>query len=73
MNVNPKQQEQEVLFQKLGKTWYVFSEIDGDFIYSALPEEIDPRTTKLELFHLIEDHVKKVANLQKRRPIEPTA
>lgn len=52
----------EVLFQKMGNTWFVFTEVDGDMIYSALPEGMDPKTTKLELFHVIEEHMKKVSN-----------
>ncbi len=51
----------EVLFQQLGNTWYAFSEINNEVIYSALPEGIDPRTTKLELFDVIEDHMQKIA------------
>ena len=54
--------ESEVLFQKLGNKWYVFSEIDNNFVYSALPEGINPKTTKLELFEVIEDHIKKVSD-----------
>lgn len=53
--------EREVLFQKLGTKWYVFTEIGNDFVYSALPEGIDPRTTKLELFNVIEDHLERVS------------
>ncbi len=51
----------EVLFQKLGNTWYVFSEINQELIYSALPEGIDPRDTQLELFEVIEEHLNKVS------------
>ena len=54
--------ETEVLFQKLGNTWYVFSEINENFVYSALPDGIDPMTTKLELFEVIEDHMKRVSD-----------
>lgn len=54
--------ESEVLFQKLGNSWYVFSEVENDVIYSALPEGMDPRTTKLELFEVIEGHMAKVAD-----------
>jgi len=64
---NEKHEEQEVLFQKLGRTWYIFTEIDGEAVYSALPDGIDPRKTKLELFHIIEDHMKKVAKHKKSR------
>lgn len=56
--------EQEVLFQKLGNTWYVFTEVDGELVYSSLPPGIDPKTTKLELFHILEDHMKKVSKLK---------
>lgn len=51
----------EVLFQKLGQTWYIFTEINSEVVYSAMPEGMDPMTTKLELFDVIEDHMKKVA------------
>ena len=54
---------QNVLFQKLGNTWYVFSEVDNEIIYSAMPEGMDPRTTKLELYEIIEEHLD---NLRKR-------
>jgi len=53
----------DVLFQKLGNTWYVFSEINDDFIYSALPAGLNPKTTKLELFEVIEDQMKKVSSI----------
>lgn len=53
--------QSEVLFQKLGHTWYVFSEINNELVYSAMPEGMDPRSTKLELFHVIEEHMKKVS------------
>ena len=48
------------LAQKLGATWYVFSESGDDMIYSALPSGVDPRNTKIELIEVIEDHMKKV-------------
>ncbi len=51
----------EVLFQKLGRTWYIFTEIDNEVVYSAMPEGMDPRSTKLELFDVIENHLKKVS------------
>lgn len=61
------QQEKEVLFQKLGNTWYIFTEVNEELIYSAMPEGMDPRTTKLELYDVIEDHMQKVAG-QRRTP-----
>jgi len=51
----------DVLFQKLGNTWFIFSEIDGEIIYSAMPAGMDPRDTKLELYNVIEEHMRKVA------------
>ena len=51
----------EVLFQKLGNRWYVFSEVENDFIYSPLPEGINPKTTKLELFEVIENHIVRIS------------
>lgn len=55
-------QQSEVLFQKLGATWYVFSESGNDMVYSALPDGMDPRTTKVELLEIVEEHMKKVRN-----------
>ena len=57
--------ESDVLFQKLGNTWYVFSEIKDELVYSALPAGLDPRRTDLELYDVIEDHLKKVANISR--------
>ncbi len=54
--------QSDVLFQKLGSTWYVFSEIKGEMVYSALPYGMDPHTTSLELFEVIETHMEKVAS-----------
>ena len=62
-----KSSTNDVLFQKLGNTWFAFCEINGETVYSALPQNVDPRSTNLELYHLIEDHLKKVSELQKRR------
>lgn len=56
----------EVLFQKLGNRWYVFSEIENDFIYSPLPEGVNPKTTKLELFEVIEEHIVRVSKHLKK-------
>lgn len=61
-------QANEVLFQKLGTTWYVFSEVKGDMIYSALPDGMDPHTTKMELFEVIEEHMTKISRHYGRKP-----
>jgi hypothetical protein len=58
----------EVLFQKMGSTWYVFTEIKGDLVYSALPMGMTPHTTDLELFEVIEEHMQKVSKHYVRKP-----
>ncbi|MEC7181668.1 MAG: hypothetical protein VXW15_03075 [Bdellovibrionota bacterium] len=58
--------ESDVLFQKLGNTWYAFSEIDDEIIYSALPKGMSPRTSKLELINVVEKHLKKVSKAYKK-------
>ncbi len=67
-NNNTNSDANEVLFQKLGNVWYIFSEIGGEVVYSALPYGMDPHTTKLELYEVIEKHMKKVASNTKRSP-----
>ena len=52
----------DVLFQKIGMTWYIFSEVKGEVIYSVMPQGMDPRETKLELYHIIEEHIQRVAS-----------
>ncbi len=59
--------ENEVLFQKLGQTWFIFTEIKGDVVYSQLPEGMDPYSTKLELYDVIEEHMVRVSE-HKRSP-----
>ena len=61
--------QHNVLFQKLGNTWYVFSEMNNDIIYSAMPDGMDPRTTKLELYEIIEEHLDNL----RRRSNSPTS
>lgn len=66
-------QSNEVLFQKLGNTWYVFTEINDELVYSALPTGMDPHTTKMELFEVIEEHLQKVSRQMPRRKPEIAA
>lgn len=61
MTISANELTKEVLFQKLGNTWYIFTEVNSEVIYSAMPDGMDPRSTKLELFEVIENHMKKVA------------
>ncbi|MAE58292.1 MAG: hypothetical protein CME69_05385 [Halobacteriovorax sp.] len=57
----------DVLFQKLGNVWYIFAEIDNELVYSTMPDGMDPYTTKLELYEVIEDHMEKVSKIQKKK------
>lgn len=58
----------DVLFQKIGNTWFIFSEVNSEVVYSVMPEGMDPKTTKLELYEIIEEHMTKVANHKRRSP-----
>ncbi|MBL6989148.1 MAG: hypothetical protein ISR65_05195 [Bacteriovoracaceae bacterium] len=57
-----KMKESQVLFQKLGDTWYAFTELEQDIVYSALPAGVDPRSTKLDIIEIIDEHMQRVAN-----------
>lgn len=58
----------DVLFQKIGNTWYIFSEVDNEVVYSVMPQGMDPKDTKLELYEIIEEHLTKVASNKRRSP-----
>lgn len=68
---NTQQEHSEVAFQKLGNTWYVFTEVNEELIYSAMPEGMDPRETKLELYEIIEDHMDKVVSYYQKSKRTP--
>ena len=67
-NSKTKNQVKDVLFQKIGNTWFIFSEVNNEVIYSVMPHGMDPKSTKLELFSIIEDHMTKVASHKRRSP-----
>lgn len=67
-----KNQVKDVLFQKIGQTWFIFSEVNNEVVYSVMPQGMDPKSTKLELYQIIEDHLTKVAS-HKRRSVEVSA
>ena len=46
--------ETNVLFQKLGSTWYAFAEVEGEMLFRALPEGLDPKTTKFEFTQVVD-------------------
>lgn len=58
----------DVLFQKIGNTWFIFSEVNNEAVYSVMPEGMDPKTTKLELYNVIEEHMSRVASHKRRSP-----
>lgn len=63
-----KAQVKDVLFQKIGNTWFIFSEVNNEVVYSVMPQGMDPKETKLELYEIIEEHMSKVANHKRRAP-----
>lgn len=63
-----KSEVKDVLFQKIGNTWFIFSEVNNEVVYSVMPQGMDPYTTKLELYNVIEDHMTRVASHKKRSP-----
>lgn len=67
-----KNQVKDVLFQKIGNTWFIFSEVNNEVVYSVMPQGMDPKETKLELYEIIEEHLSKVAS-NKRRASEASA
>ncbi len=67
---NKTNKKQKVLFQKLGNTWYIFAEVNNEIIYSAMPEGMDPRSTKLELYEVIEEHMDNLRKRSKKSEVE---
>jgi hypothetical protein len=67
-NSSVKNSVKDVLFQKIGSTWYIFSEVNNEIVYSVMPHGMDPKTTKLELYNVIEEHLTKVASHKRRSP-----
>lgn len=63
-----KNNVKDVLFQKIGNTWFIFSEVNNEVVYSVMPEGMDPKSTKLELYEIIEEHLTKVASHKRRSP-----
>lgn len=68
VSTKTKSEVKDVLFQKIGQTWFIFSEVNNEVVYSVMPHGMDPKTTKLELFNVIEDHMSKVASHKRRAP-----
>lgn len=67
-NTTVKNNVKDVLFQKIGNTWFIFSEVNNEVVYSVMPQGMDPKSTKLELYEIIEEHMTKVASHKRRSP-----
>lgn len=70
MDLTSQKTYSDVLFQKLGKDWYAFTEINDDIIYSVLPDGVDPKSSSFELFEVIDSHIKKVSKIKYKRSPE---
>ena len=46
----------------------ILSEVNNEIVYSVMPQGMDPKTTKLELYEIIEEHMTKVASHKRRTP-----
>ena len=55
-----KYTESDVLFQKIGNDWFLFTQIGNEIIYTQLPPGLNPKTSKLQLYEVIEEHQKKI-------------
>jgi hypothetical protein len=66
MTKTKKNEINDVLFQKIGNTWFLFSEIDHEMYYTSLPGDVDPRKADLKLYAVIEDHLKRMATIKTR-------
>jgi len=53
----------KVLYQKLGNTWYLFAEIEGKVIFTALPKELNPLENKVEIYEIIEKEKAKITGI----------
>ena len=60
----------DVLFQKIGNMWYIFTQIKDDIFYSALPEGVGPRTTDLEIYEVIEKHKEDAVKSYDRKKLD---
>ncbi len=66
MNTETKFFQSEILFQKLGNTWYAFTEVDGEFLFRALPQGLDPRKTKIEFTQILHSDFSNVTTQNER-------
>ena len=60
--------KRKILFQRLGKIWYAFSESGGNVVYSALPENIDPRDSSIDIYEVVNEHITQHCDHNKKAP-----
>ena len=53
----------KVLYQKLGNTRYLFTEIEGKVIFTALPKDLNPLDNKVEIYEIIEKEKAKITGI----------
>ncbi|MBT3236043.1 MAG: hypothetical protein HN353_08840 [Bdellovibrionales bacterium] len=58
----------DILFQKMGATWYAFTEVDGEVIYAALPEGCDPHGQRMEFYQVLEGQLAEQVKSMRRSP-----
>ncbi len=58
MNVSEKQ-IQEVLYQKMGDIWYIFTRINDELYFTPLPKNLSPFDKNFQLFEVV-DKLEKV-------------
>lgn len=48
------EEENNILFQKVGSLWYLFTRIDDDIFYTPLPKGMGPKTAELTLYEVVD-------------------
>ncbi len=57
----------DVLFQKIGNTWFAFTKIKDDVFYTTLPQGMDPKETNMEFYEIVEDYMQKTTSSYKNQ------
>lgn len=65
--------DKDVLFQKIGNTWYIFCEQNGELMYTALPEYMDPYSIDFEIYEVLEAEFDKAASKPAKKSPETAA
>lgn len=59
---------QDVLFQKIGNTWYIFTEVNGEVEFSPLPVGVNPIKDDVEIHSVIEQAKRSASSNRKQYP-----